>query len=80
MTLAFCIDRRAKYCGGLRALALVSGLTAGYLSRLRSGEKVAPSEETLRALGIERTVTYRLAKSKPRHPPGSEDFIPDDCE
>ena len=62
MTLSQCIDRLAEKHGSLRAAARAAGLDVGYLSRLRSGEKHQPSDDVLAALGLERVVSYRLAK------------------
>jgi transcriptional regulator with XRE-family HTH domain len=42
----------------LRELAANLCIDAGYLSRLRSGEKTEPSEEVLRKLGLRRVVYY----------------------
>lgn len=42
----------------LRHMADMLGIDAGYLSRLRSGEKTEPSEEVLRKLGLRRVVYY----------------------
>jgi len=47
--------------GSLRAVARVSGIDVGYLSRLRSGAKANPPPiHTLRRLGLRRVVTYEL--------------------
>jgi transcriptional regulator with XRE-family HTH domain len=40
--------------GSLRAVSRETGVDVGYLSRLRSGEKANPSEETLGRLGIQK--------------------------
>lgn len=42
----------------LRHMADQLGIDAGYLSRLRSGEKTEPSDEVLRKLGLRRVVYY----------------------
>lgn len=46
--------------GGLRAAARATGIDAGYLKRLRDGEKTNPSGETLRKLGLRKEVIYVL--------------------
>jgi DNA-binding transcriptional regulator YdaS (Cro superfamily) len=61
-----CIEKLSARRGSLRALSRASGLDAGYLSRLCTGEKDAPSERVLEALGIERVVSYRLSRKAPR--------------
>jgi len=66
MKLGTCIAKLAEKHGGLRAVARAAGLDAGYLSRLRSGEKDQPSDVVLAALGLERVVSYRMSKKPPR--------------
>ena len=46
--------------GGLRPAARAIGVDSGYLKRLRDGEKVNPSDETLTRLGLKREVIYVL--------------------
>lgn len=64
MTLAERIDQLVEQHGSLRALARVTEIDAGYLSRLRSGEKINPEKAKLRRLGLRRVVTYELLKPK----------------
>lgn len=64
MTLTKCIQWLILKHGTLRGVARVTGVDVGYLSRLMSGEKTEPSEETLKALGIRRIVEYRLEKTE----------------
>lgn len=45
--------------GGLRAAARVLGIDPGYLFRLKNSEKMNPSDEVLKALGLERVTFYR---------------------
>ena len=66
MDLAHCIDKLTKKHGSLRAAARAAGLDAGYLSRLRSGDKEQPSDAVLAALGLERVVSYRMSRTPPR--------------
>ncbi len=57
------VGKATKDAGGLRPLARQTGLCPGYLCRLKNGEKINPSDETLALLGIERVVTYRPART-----------------
>lgn len=58
------IERCEKEHGSLRAAAQAIGVDPGYLSRLKSGEKLNPSDEVLAALGLERVVAYRALLSR----------------
>lgn len=62
MTLAERIDELIERHGSLRAVARVTEIDAGYLSRLRSGEKAAPQKDKLRRLGLRRVVSYERIK------------------
>ena len=69
------INELEKLHGGLRAAAKAIGIDAGYLSRLKSGDKVNPSGEVLAAMGLERMTYYRdmrteLAYQDPEAMPG----------
>ncbi len=44
---------------GVRPAARVLDIDAGYLSRLRDGKKVNPSNRLLRRLGLRKIVTVR---------------------
>ena len=57
------IEELVKQHGGLRAVARVTEIDAGYLSRLRSGEKVNPNKDKLRRLGLKRVVSYELLRN-----------------
>lgn len=46
------IDELVAQHGSLRAVARVTEIDAGYLSRLRTGEKVNPEKDKLRRLGL----------------------------
>jgi transcriptional regulator with XRE-family HTH domain len=61
-TLAERINVLVKRHGSLRAVARVTGIDVGYLSRLRAGERVRPLKDTLRRLGLKRVVTYELLR------------------
>lgn len=47
--------------GGLRKAAESCDIDVGYFSRLKSGEKDNPTAETLRKLGLTKTVVYQYA-------------------
>lgn len=52
-----------KQHGSLRAAARALGCDAGYLSRLRDGEKDNPSAILLKRMGLKRVVAYERIKS-----------------
>lgn len=54
MTLQDRIDELVQQHGSLRAVARVTEIDVGYLSRLRTGEKVNPEKDKLRRLGLRR--------------------------
>lgn len=56
------IDELIEKHGGLVAAARVLQVDAGYLSRLRSGEKKDPGYAVLRRMGLRRVVTYERVK------------------
>lgn len=58
------IDYLVLRFGSLRMTAIATNLDVGYLSRLRSGDKFDPSEETLRKLGLVKQITYHVDKSQ----------------
>lgn len=64
MTLQERIDQLVQQHGSLRAVARVTEIDAGYLSRLRSGEKARPENAKLRRLGLRRVVTYELLAAR----------------
>lgn len=59
-TLAERVRHLERKHGGLRAAARAVGIDAGYLMRLRDGEKTHPSNTTLEKLGLRKEVTYVL--------------------
>jgi hypothetical protein len=61
VSLAHRIEELAEQHGSLRAAASALDVDVGYLSRLRSGLKDAPSDELLSRLGLERFTEYRRA-------------------
>lgn len=60
--LVMAIELAEEKHGSLRAAARALGIDAGYLSRLKKGEKVNPGEEVLAALGLERMTMYRASQ------------------
>jgi hypothetical protein len=56
------IDELVAQHGSLRAVARVTEIDAGYLSRLRTGEKVNPEKDKLKRLGLRRVVTFERLK------------------
>lgn len=63
MTLQERIDELVQQHGSLRAVARVTEIDAGYLSRLRTGEKANPEKDKLRRLGLRRVVSYERIKT-----------------
>lgn len=57
--VALSIEAAEEEHGSLRAAAKALGIDPGYLSRLKSGEKINPSAEVLKVLGLERITYYR---------------------
>lgn len=51
-----------KQHGSLRAAARALSCDAGYLSRLRNGEKDNPSAALLKRMGLKRVIAYRRNK------------------
>ena len=62
MTLQDRIDELVAQHGSLRAVARVTEIDVGYLSRLRAYANVNPGRDKLRRLGLRRVVTYELLK------------------
>lgn len=48
--------------GSLRAAARVIGVNYAYLSRLRNSQKIDPSDEVLRKIGLRRITVYQWRK------------------
>ena len=63
MTLQDRIDELVAQHGSLRAVARVTEIDAGYLSRLRAYANVNPGRDKLRRLGLRRVVAYELLKT-----------------
>ena len=64
-TLQAAIDALVTQHGSLRAVARVTEIDVGYLSRLRAGEKVNPEKAKLRRLGLRRVVHYEVIDPAP---------------
>lgn len=62
MTLQDRIDELVAQHGSLRAVARVTEIDVGYLSRLRTGYKANPEKDKLRRLGLRRVVTFERLK------------------
>jgi hypothetical protein len=62
MTLQERIEELVAQHGSLRAVARVTEIDVGYLSRLRSGEKAKPENDKLHRLGLKSLVTYERLK------------------
>lgn len=62
VTLQQRIDEIAALFGSLREAASILEIDAGYLSRLRSGDKADPGPDVLAKLGLQRHVTYTLVR------------------
>jgi len=60
ITLATRVNQMIELHGSLRAVARVTGIDVGYLSRLRSGEKANPEKAVLRELSLRRVVVYEF--------------------
>ena len=66
--ISLAIEAAEEEHGSLRAAAKALGIDAGYLSRLKNGEKLNPGDDVLAALGLERVTMYRAATlSAPIH-------------
>jgi len=63
MTIQDRINELVAQHGSLRAVARVTEIDVGYLSRLRSGEKANPEKDKLRRLGLRRVVSFEHLKS-----------------
>ncbi len=57
--IAMSIEAAEEEHGSLRAAAKALGIDHGYLYRLKSGEKINPGADVLKALGLERITYYR---------------------
>jgi len=62
VTLQDRIDELVAQHGSLRAVARVTEIDVGYLSRLRAYANVNPGRDKLRRLGLRRVVAYERIK------------------
>lgn len=65
LPIKLAIEASEEEHGSLRAAAKELGVDAGYLSRLKSGEKLNPGDEVLAALGLEKVTMYRAITKQP---------------
>jgi transcriptional regulator with XRE-family HTH domain len=62
MTLEAAVQAVVKKHGGVRAAERATGVDKSFISRLMNGHKVAPSAETLEALGLRAVPLYEVLK------------------
>ena len=62
MTLEAAVQAAVKKHGGVRAAERATGVDKSFISRLMNGHKVAPSAETLEALGLRAVPLYEVLK------------------
>lgn len=75
MTLQDRIDELVAQHGSLRAVARVTEIDVGYLSRLRAYANVNPGRDKLRRLGLRKVVSYECTKLKEEgHAPARAKF------
>ena len=63
MTLQERIDQLVVQRGSLRAVARVTEVDVGYLSRFRAGEKVNREKDKVGGLGLRRIISYQPLKT-----------------
>lgn len=62
VTLKERLEEFERTFGSAREPAFYLGIDPSYWSRLKNGDKVNPSDDTLEKLGLIRVVTYELRK------------------
>lgn len=62
VTLEEAVRKVVDLHGGVRAAERATGVDKSFISRLMSGKKVAPSAETLAALGLRAVPLYEVLK------------------
>ena len=62
VTLETAVQTIVQQHGGIRAAARATGVDKGFISRLMSGKKVNPSDETLEALGLYAVPLYEVVQ------------------
>ncbi len=60
VTLEVAVQSVVKRHGGVRAAERATGVDKSFISRLMNGHKVAPSAETLQALGLRAVPLYEV--------------------
>lgn len=60
VTLEEAVLRVVNRHGGVRAAERATGVDKSFISRLMNGHKTAPSEDTLRALGLRSVPLYEV--------------------
>lgn len=65
VTLEEAVQAVVTRCGGIRAAERATGVDKSFISRLMRGERVAPSNETLEALGLRAVPLYEVKEPKP---------------
>ena len=63
VTLEDAVRRVVERHGGVRAAERATGVGKSFISRLMNGHKVAPSAETLEALGLRAVPLYEVLKT-----------------
>ena len=63
VTLEEAVQAVVKRHGGVRAAERATGVDKSFISRLMRGQKVAPSAETLQALGLRAVPLYEVMKT-----------------
>lgn len=63
-TLDEAVAAVVKKHGGVRAAERATGVDKSFISRLMNGHKVAPSAETLQALGLRAVPLYEVLPSE----------------
>ena len=63
VTLEAAVQAVVKCHGGVRAAERATGVDKSFISRLMNGRKVAPSAETLSALGLRAVPLYEVLKT-----------------
>lgn len=62
VTLETAVQTVVKRHGGVRAAERATGVDKSFISRLMNGHKVAPSAETLQALGLRAVPLYEVLR------------------
>lgn len=60
MTLDDAVQKIVDAHGGVRAASRATGVDKSFISRLMTGKKTAPSDETLKKLGLKSVPLYEV--------------------